>query len=66
MVTKTAWLQGWRVLEALCGAEFNEVSFQETINDTLAERSPRLVVIEAPHKVWKSAWVINRSDSNAR
>ena len=65
-VTRTAWLQGWRVLGPLCCAEFNASSFQETINDNLAERSPRLVVAEAPHKVWNSAWVLNRSDSNAK
>ena len=64
--SRAAWLQGWRVLDPLCGAEFNESSFQNSIADTLEERSPCLVVVEAPQQIWHSAWVINRGDSNAK
>ena len=65
-VSELAWKQGWRVCEPLVTADFNTTLYQETISDTLQERSPRLVVVEAPPKIWANASVVNREPSNAK
>ena len=47
-----SWRQGWRPLEPLVTTHFGKSSFRNYINDTLQERSPRLVVMECLAKHW--------------
>ena len=50
--TSVSWRQGWKPLEPLVTTHFGKSSFRNYINDTLQERSPRLVVMECPAKHW--------------
>ena len=53
-VSDVSWRQGWRVLEPLRQAHFGDEKFQETLNVTLLEREPGLLVMECPVKHWRS------------
>ena len=54
-VTKEAWDQGWRVLQPLTSNEYNNEDNQGYISRTLYERSPRLLVMETPNKIWSAS-----------
>ena len=64
-ITELAWKQGWRPLEPLREAEFGKASFHEYVNETLNVRSPRLVVVESPAKVWRDAWQSQHGTTNS-
>jgi hypothetical protein len=51
-VTDMSWNLGWRALEPLKTAQFQNASFEEYLTTTMGERSPRLLVIECPNKQW--------------
>ena len=52
VVTETAWSLGWRPLEPLKTANFRNETFEGYLTQTMAERAPRLLVMECPSKVW--------------
>ncbi len=54
-LTNVSWKQGWRPLEPLQAASFNDVPFLEYVSTTLEEKAPRLVVMETPGSVWYHA-----------
>ncbi|MDP7647751.1 MAG: hypothetical protein QGH82_06770, partial [Candidatus Woesearchaeota archaeon] len=64
-LTNVSWKQGWRPLEPLQSAKFNDVPFLEYVSTTLEERAPRLVVMETPNNVWYQATKPETQMSNA-
>ena len=66
LVTEMAWKQGWRTLEPLNDANYQKDHHVQYINDTVESRQPRLIVIEAPEKIWTASRVMHMADSNAK
>ena len=52
-LSEVSWRQGWQVLQPLNEASFSRESFRQYVNQTLEERSPRLLVMECPTKCWR-------------
>ena len=55
VITNTAWQQGWRVLEPLQVANYDNGTHHEVINDTLSGRCPSLVLMQTPPRIWKAS-----------
>jgi hypothetical protein len=49
-VTNVSWRQGWRVLDPLTTSNF--AKDHDYIDVSLAEKAPRVMVMESPEKIW--------------
>ena len=52
LLTKVSWRQGWRPLEPLREAKFNDLDFEQYVTTTMTEHAPRLILMECPAKQW--------------